>query len=900
MGFCAALSCCSTQHESNLPTSDDTTPDIPPPIPTPMPIQNALQWPETTSAGVMTGSLSYGHTHVTRDLENRLAPRPVHDRDTLILFTPDSALSPGTEILISAWRGTEQLGVLPLAEPDTNVPILEQSLTATTLEPYTQQAYSVVIPWTWMREDTVLQVAALDPLGTKIFEHTLSHLAPPHQFTITRSHIVLFDHDTFEIPPSESSKIAYDFYPTLPSAALRWVDTTPLRLQEVVIPTKNGTPMLVRNETEFQANNVDPHHWVIIKNIFTLAISQANIGGGLTRTTFESGDSSPYSFGTSVGSGWFCNANGLCSDIDDAPWAAGWTGWSSLWNTTCGNGFIHEVGHSMTLNHFTEGTAHDWGIDAEYPNDGVNGPETPWGYDALRRVLRTWYRVGTSEGKRDPMNGGEEPNGETCFPQYTPYHALRIQNWMMTQPTLGVDTQSKAAVLRWNANENQYRTEKAPESYLEPVAVDVPVTTIIGVIANQPGLSRSYPPIYAPSGNVFAMPDPTQTGHSVFNDARYFLEIQYADNTIERALIDVPSFANTDVRRYSINLDSRKKPRRMRLFRTPTPYPAMQIDSAELLHTLTIEDPPTSIMPPMTLGLGFRTPNRILLEAPCEKDQSCLKNARSSSIWQGVAEPLSLIWPEEGSATIPVRFEPAHGGEATEHHLPIRVKKIITSYGEERSFDPTSSIMWGASPDLQQRFEFWVPYEEISQWPLGRYVSTQPLQVHVGIGTEPTSFASISVSIDMTFYDAVSTQSDGQFLSEAYTSTNSSVYFLPGNIQRGPIARVSYNDENSETFTRLRVGVTDNEGASHALWLRAQHVSCSYTYLDVNAGDASRDCPHRVRLWIIPSDNPDLSAGKSYHTPAATPLLFHAHRWHDPESQKRIGTFAVQVVWQKP
>lgn len=28
------------------------------------------------------------------------------------------------------------------------------------------------------------------------------------------------------------------------------------------------------------------------------------------------------------------------------------------------------------------------------------------------------YTAGEMQGKRDPMNGGEPANGETCFPQY--------------------------------------------------------------------------------------------------------------------------------------------------------------------------------------------------------------------------------------------------------------------------------------------------------------------------------------------------------------------------------------------------------------------------------------------------------------------------------------------------
>ena len=99
-----------------------------------------------------------------------------------------------------------------------------------------------------------------------------------------------------------------------------------------------------------------------------------------------------------------------------------------MWLGMCSNGFTHELGHSMTFHHFTDGKADDWGIADEYTNgDGTHVEGHPWGYDSVRRELRTWYRVdasgpvytaGEMQGKRDPMNGGESANGETCFPQY--------------------------------------------------------------------------------------------------------------------------------------------------------------------------------------------------------------------------------------------------------------------------------------------------------------------------------------------------------------------------------------------------------------------------------------------------------------------------------------------------
>ena len=59
------------------------------------------------------------------------------------------------------------------------------------------------------------------------------------------------------------------------------------------------------------------------------------------------------------------NDDGSYEDLNNAPWAAGWTGWTGIWLGECGNAFIHEVGHSGTLLHFVDGTAAAWGIADE-------------------------------------------------------------------------------------------------------------------------------------------------------------------------------------------------------------------------------------------------------------------------------------------------------------------------------------------------------------------------------------------------------------------------------------------------------------------------------------------------------------------------------------------------------
>ena len=127
--------------------------------------------------------------------------------------------------------------------------------------------------------------------------------------------------------------------------------------------------------------------------------------------------------------------------------------------------FNHEIGHSFTLEHFVEGTAPNWGLADQYPDDGVNLDTHPWGYDTIHNQFRSWYRDddnglvyqddGSIQGKRDSMNGGESSNLLHCFPQYTGYHAWKIQNWMESTPTLAQHGPS-GDVVQWNLASKSY------------------------------------------------------------------------------------------------------------------------------------------------------------------------------------------------------------------------------------------------------------------------------------------------------------------------------------------------------------------------------------------------------------------------------------------------------------
>ena len=130
--------------------------------------------------------------------------------------------------------------------------------------------------------------------------HQLNDLGSPHRFTLTRTHMVLFGEEDFEVvPPHTPTKIAVDMSAWVPGAEFRWVNTSPWRLGSMVVNTAEG-PRWAHSESERTSITSDGTRWNIIKHQAALRLSLANTGRGLAVTGdgANNGNSSPFGFGT--------------------------------------------------------------------------------------------------------------------------------------------------------------------------------------------------------------------------------------------------------------------------------------------------------------------------------------------------------------------------------------------------------------------------------------------------------------------------------------------------------------------------------------------------------------------------------------------------------------------------
>ena len=873
-----------------------------------------LEWFEAQNSTGLDGTIWFGHTHVTQSNDSRWAPRPVAFRDTALLFEPTNPLTDDTDLRILARRGGESLGVLPLRPPNDLPTIMEQGLTDEILESWSDTAWSVDVPWIWMEENVELHIGFETEDGLFEHIHTLTELGAPHRFTVSRSKIVLFGEDSFDTTTYSAQQLGLDFFSVLPISELAWVDSTNWVLDEIVVRGQNG-PVKVTSESERLAQTSDPDRWGILKNIFTHRLNLANIGQGLTNTTF-SGGNSPYSFGTTLGMGWIVDENNNYVDINNAPYSAGWTGWSAIWHGECGNVFNHEIGHSFTLAHFREGAASSWGVEDQYPDDGVNLNTHPWGYDTVHKQFRSWYRVNTNgivvqddgsvQGKRDSMNGGESSNSLHCFPQYTGYHAWKIQNWMESTPTFS-QIGGTTDIVQWNTEVRRYTPVDLSVDYERPLLISAPVVTIVGALADTTIASDAnhiYPPIFWDSGNAFPLIDPTQSGLTEFTGANYVAEITNVNGDIEYTLINRSTVDGTDLHLFSFNIPLNDNPTQIRLLHSESPYPNINLATATVLATQSFEAPTTlpraSIMGRETLNAGV-----LNLDSWCEEGINCTTR-NAELLWSDdevltfhAADTPAQNCSEEGSFTeftVELVHESGDRAQATLHG-----QRIVQSVEQTWTVAMNDATPWSQHPNIRQSVRLWIPFAQNTHLSAGNWSSTDAtLTVQAGID-DPINLGSININIDITIEPSTLVSLNEVIESESISLEDSSLYFLVNEDSVGPTTKEWWG---SNTFTPLNIPMVDTDtGEPTTIAVNSYKQTCNLgwgTLWTLNSGQVSDPCTYQVRLEMPEAGNEHLISGHTYRSPGSQPIIFEGRRWHDPNSNAVVGRFIWQMEYTTP
>eukprot|EP00804_Cyclotella_cryptica_P019707 CCRYP_016470-RA/>CCRYP_016470-RA protein AED:0.00 eAED:0.00 QI:898/1/1/1/0.66/0.57/7/803/2196 len=705
-------------------------------------------------------------------LSDQIAPRitpktrAVVPRTVTRKFTPPKTASVRIAMYSSSGR---LLGLIDVRDPSKQRRIFESQLSAKEIAPYSDAAWSATLPFNWVDEGNMIMIGCVDksrPTEVLVHRLELKDLAQFSEHSITRTKMAIFgtDEDLSKLDTKtfDGRKLVRNLYAAIPAAELKWADTDLWHLPYLVVMSKDGIPSLVTSEEERRSvTGVGTEvEWEVIKNHLTIRHALAQAGLGFAETG-ENGNNSPYASHTSVFMGW-----SLSKQENDGPWqwedlgywdtlaAAAWTGWVAMKaGDECSNYFIHELGHAQSMQHFDNGTAAKWGIETEYPNDGVYTSKLPWGFDSVASQFRTWFDPRDGTGKKDPLNGeGEPPYSQNlnCFSQYTPYQAQVSQEWAMSSPILlsaSTSNVPRDGAYLFNSVRRQYvpldgsdLLDTAGENAMTPVQVSVPVITLIGTIGANREVCQTYPELRG-YGNTFLFPDPFQPGlPSAYYEASYFVEIRLENGQKIRALIAVKDAAVSEkpLSFYSFNVAIDPRPIAVDLYRfVNSSYPDVTSESeTQLLHIRPIELPsedPLQGMPrQLRVGRGWLGDSpKPLLDTFCTSSDQC-KSDKNIIEWRGNVRSDDVVYrstlqgknDDELNVTI-FKVPALRQQDSSKYTITVLAARF---FDDALGMSPllTSRPLTGSGPsslDVTHMIRIWAPWEMNDSLPVGVYRS---------------------------------------------------------------------------------------------------------------------------------------------------------------------------------
>ncbi|WP_313817716.1 M66 family metalloprotease [Cupriavidus sp.] len=861
-----------------------------------------------TRTHTLAGKFEFGQTHMVESKETRIAPSLSTGRNTMVLFTPTSAIPSSKPMFIEAIENGRSLGRYALKPPEQLPRFVESRLTPVDLPSYSDKAWSGLVPAGWVRADVTLSVGyddvshvrqTVDAWRTST---AMPALTPATTLTLGRVKFTMFGDGTENTDTVNARKLMRDYFAVMPVTQLRLVDYAPVHWDYMIAQSGSTPPTRVTSDAAFRAAGNSSYYGSLKQ--WTIRTSMANTGRGLLTGIY--GDSSPYSFGTYVGQGRYRNSSGALIDMDDIGAAGGWTGWSAIWwNTDCGNAFAHEVGHSYTFGHFTGGTAANWKIAEEYPKDGTWLPTHPQPVDVVRNAFRTWYKVAGTPvagdtanglaGKRDPMNGGERSDAQSCFPPYTAYHARKFQQWMKQTPTLR-EQDHQAGVYAQDEQSGTYLRTTPASDALAPARVNVPVLTLIGTLAasTAPDARQIYPALYAASGNTFVMPNPFAAGlPAAYQGARYFVEVRFADGHREYTLIPQRQLTlPTDLKHFSMNVALDDHPVAATLYEAAQGYPAITLTQSTALFTRQLA-PAGSLPTVQEMGqdsIGHAADihlSDMCIQAPCGRQ------AADVTWYPQPGTEMYATLRAGGSAT-PATASAASGFYAyTRLVVPMKgpdgqTRAVIVRAA--RTHETTSGISLSpidtpASPAQTtsnfQRIAVWAMMEDNPDLPAGYYATEEPvvLDVHARQGSHDAVVDDLRIHVSF-FRPEQVTATAFPFQRAGFQYPNSSIFFMAKDGRQGPGAGKWAYDKSPARLTALVENVDTHERFEMVLDGYKQNCGYGHWQFAMNdGGNHAKNCADTLVVAFDPAKNAALPAGH-YVSPADTPLTLTAHAWH--------------------
>ncbi|MGF1910458.1 M66 family metalloprotease [Vibrio kasasachensis] len=429
---------------------------------------------QNSLSGSLQGMVKFAQTHTIDPVGNaeQEMPRLVSNRRTLVMFMPSDEQNTISSIsLIARDANGTTLGELKLAEPEL-LPKADKLAQPTAELPdvtYSKNAWSVSIPWNWLKPG--LQLSFVDQLGNEGYLSTID-IGAENEIMVQNIRLGMLTPPREQHRFEKEQKLVADYFQKVPVSKIIVGNYSPMFFEKIVL--SNGTTYTDASAVEGGVYSGDMRE-NIGKNLISMGIDNANFG--ITSSDGATHWQPQYfnQYVVHVARGKYTNGvvnHGL----------SGGNGMATLINSV-GNEFSHELGHAYGMGHYPGGGM--WSTHNE--NSG-------WGWDAFNeRFIANffWTRTGNASNQgyetppfadiyrfnTDTMGGGSASSSLSQYTLHTGYSQKRIQQRF--EKTGRISESSSTGYMIWDEAQKKM-VEMQDEKRLKPIEFGVPVTTLVG------------------------------------------------------------------------------------------------------------------------------------------------------------------------------------------------------------------------------------------------------------------------------------------------------------------------------------------------------------------------------------------------------------------------------------
>ncbi|WP_157378453.1 M66 family metalloprotease [Burkholderia ubonensis] len=483
-------------------------------------------------AGTLQGEVKFAQTHTIDPAGNRAKEMPalITERDALLMFIPTDKNAERKSLKVTATLDGKELGTLEMVPP-ADFPKSDQNNFSSGYQvEYSQHAWSVNLPWTWMKKGLALHFA--DGNGQR------GDLAADKiEFSGAAQYVqqfirigLLTDPNPPTFAENHPEQAAIDYFQKVPASELTFAYYLPVKFDK--IETTDGTIYTnhLSGDGDWHSGDKQAFRNFVIPMV-AQGINRANAG----ILGYEAGNSwTPTGYAQTVSMSpvsMFANGRKVQGGLSWSYYNVG----SVQIENTDGNEATHEWGHNLSL------------YDYEGGGFGSHNMNSGWGYDAFyQRMIGPFYwgaapasnelsGVITHPYKnifrfnRDAMSGGSPGGAFARYTLYTGYSAKRIQSKLNSYAI--IDPTSSTGYRMWNAARQHY-DEYSTADLKKPAKSGVPVVTLIGQYDPQlekPGML--YKPMFGSWGNIFDFAKPNEN-----TPDGCWLDVRYPDHHLKVAL----------------------------------------------------------------------------------------------------------------------------------------------------------------------------------------------------------------------------------------------------------------------------------------------------------------------------------------------------------------------------